>query len=409
MRYARDPKASNQEVIDRMAEAKRLGPTRAPKLFVFLDADPPEKPANEGWYAIQWFENGKWNRRNVKNRPWKLNVPWVDRADNEAVEIAYRLGRLVHSRQTPRGSRGRDITSRDTRKKARNVWRQFAQGFAARPRPKEKPARKAAVRKGPALTERQQLGQKAFLRKQHAAYRARMASEEGAFEPIGGRTHLEHLGAREEYRQAPWYKRFAKKQARRVSKWAERDKTSASLKVPLRRDARWGTERDPDKHARHINDLLAGKTIPYPPQGAWIGGRHPSSSEWAAELDDKLRARHQHVLVTGADGWYAVPISRTGRDVTRDWPGQPIRHKRAAKLGWRRRKRRAGLERRAGLKHGHVRGEISLPGRGWRKMTPKEMREALKEVREMDRLMTLHGKSFPKRRKSRKRARRDRW
>ena len=215
-------------------------------------------------------------------------VPMTSRADlqfyqNHAQEIEDALRRLA--RRDPKPRRG---------KKPRGIWGQFKQSFAAPPRSKEKPLRKGA-RKGSALTERQRLGQKAFLRKQRAAYRARMASEEGAFEPIGGRTHLEHLGAREEYRQAPWYKRFAKKQARRAYKGV---------------------------------------------------------SGWAANND------------------------------ARDWPGQPIRHKRAAKLGWRRRKRRAGLKY-----------EISLPNRGWRKMTMKEAREA-------ERPMNIHVKPFPKSRSS---------
>ena len=224
-------------------------------------------------------------------------APMTSRADlqfyqNHAQEIEDALRRLARRDPKPR-----------RRKKPRGIWGQFKQSFAAPPRPKAvKTAGKA--RKGPTLTERQRLGQQAFLRKQRAAYRARMASEEGAFEPIGGRTHLEHLGAREEYRQAPWYKRIVRKQARRASSWAANN------------DAR-----------------------------------------------------------------------------DRDWPGQPIRHKRAAKLGWRRRRRRS----RTGLKY-----EISLPGRGWRKMT-------LKEARKMDRLMALHGKPLPKRRKSRKRTHRDRW
>lgn len=105
---ARDPNATDDQVIERMAEARQLGPERAPRLFVFLDADPPEKPADAGWFRIQWFENGKWQKRDIKNRAWKPDVRWTDRADNEAVEIAYRLGRLVQRRETPRGSRGRD-------------------------------------------------------------------------------------------------------------------------------------------------------------------------------------------------------------------------------------------------------------------------------------------------------------
>ena len=93
----RDPSYQDRHevraIADRMEEARRQGPERAPRLFIFVDPDPPERPSGRRWSAIQWFENGRWNRRDMHG-----NV------EAFTTELAFRLGRLIHTRP----SRDRD-------------------------------------------------------------------------------------------------------------------------------------------------------------------------------------------------------------------------------------------------------------------------------------------------------------
>ena len=140
----------------------------------------------------------------------------------------------VEARRGRREARRSRDTARDARsrrkKKSHGLWGEIRQSFAAPPARKSdtRAAKRAAKKAGQGLTPRQQLGREAFIRQQQKAHRARMVREEGAFTPIGGRAHLEHLGAREQRRQAPWYKRIVRKQARRAQHWADRDPPPAT-------------------------------------------------------------------------------------------------------------------------------------------------------------------------------------
>ena len=134
----------------------------------------------------------------------------------------------VEARRGRREARRSRDTARDARsrrkKKSHGLWGEIRQSFAAPPaRKSDTRAAKRAAKTNQGLTPRQQLGREAFIRQQQKAHRARMVREEGAFTPIGGRAHLEHLGRREERRQTPWYKRIVRKQARRAQHWADRD------------------------------------------------------------------------------------------------------------------------------------------------------------------------------------------
>lgn len=115
-RFGRDPVREDRfavrAIAERMEEARRLGPDRAPKLFIFVDPDPPERPANRRWSAIQWHEDGRWHRRDMHGS-----------VDAFTTELAFRLGRLIHTRE--RASSGRDLGYAPVsgrRRRARGRW-----------------------------------------------------------------------------------------------------------------------------------------------------------------------------------------------------------------------------------------------------------------------------------------------